>query len=125
MYPPKPLVVRAGLNRTFGSLAAFAALGLLALGSYLLMDAFAHPVNAEAAGLIVAAIAIALAILLVFFLFKPRRTPDELQSEAPEHVARHRAKAAFHVASGAIRQHDLRVDLPYQRAYVDRSRVRC
>jgi hypothetical protein len=34
-----PLVVRGGLNRTFGSLAGFAALGLLSLGVYLLADA--------------------------------------------------------------------------------------
>ncbi len=124
MYPPKPLVVRAGLNRTFGSLAAFAALGLLALGSYLLMDAFAHPVNAEAAGLLVAAIAIALAILLFFFLLKPRRSPEVPQNDAPEQAAGRRAKVAFHAASATIRQHDSRMDLPYQRAYVDRSRIR-
>ena len=42
MQPPMPLIVRAGLNRTFGSLAGFAALGLLSLGIYLLADAFAH-----------------------------------------------------------------------------------
>lgn len=65
--------MRGGLSRTFGSLAAFAALGLLSLGIYLLADAFAHPVDAQAAGLIVAAFAIAMAILLLVFIFKPRR----------------------------------------------------
>ena len=54
----------SGLNRTFGSLAGFAALAFLSLGIYLLADAFTHPVDAEAAGIIVAALAIALAILL-------------------------------------------------------------
>lgn len=62
MRAPKPLVVRAGLSRTFGSIAGFAALGLLSLGIYLLADAFSHPVDAEAAGVIVAAFAIAMAI---------------------------------------------------------------
>ena len=70
---PQPLVVRAGLSRTFGSLAGFLALLFLSFGVYLLADAFAHPVDAGAAALIVAAFAIALAALLFFYLFKPRR----------------------------------------------------
>jgi hypothetical protein len=70
---PKPLVVRAGLGRTFGSLIGFVALLFLSWGIYLLADAFAHPVDAQAAALIVAASAISLAVLLLFYLFKPRR----------------------------------------------------
>ena len=73
MRAPMPLIVRAGLSRTFGSLAGFAAVGLLSLGVYLLSDAFAHPVDAQAAGVIVAAFAIAIAMLLLVFIFKPRR----------------------------------------------------
>lgn len=73
MRTPMPLIVRGGLSRTFGSLAGFAALGLLSLGIYLLADAFAHPLDAQAAGLIVAAFAIAMAMLLLVFIFKPRR----------------------------------------------------
>ena len=65
---PKPLVVRAGLSRTFGSLAGFLALLFLSFGVYLLADAFAHPVAAGAAALIVAAFAIALAALLFLSL---------------------------------------------------------
>ena len=70
---PKPLAVRAGLGRTFGSLAGFLALLFLSGGAYLLADAFAHPVEAQAAALIIAALAIALAAFLFFYLFKPRR----------------------------------------------------
>jgi len=73
-HAPKPLVVRGGLGRTFGSLASFLAFTLIAGGSYLLADAFAHPVDAQAAGLIVAAFVIALGLLLLFYLLKPRRT---------------------------------------------------
>ena len=79
MRAPKPLVVRAGLSRTFGSIAGFAALGLLSLGVYLLADAFAHPVDAEAAGVIVAAFVIAMAMLLFVFIFKPSRLPEILR----------------------------------------------
>ena len=73
MRAPMPLIVRGGLSHTFGSLAGFSALGLLAFGVYLLADAFAHPLEAGAAGLLVAAFAIALAMLLLVFILKPRR----------------------------------------------------
>jgi len=76
---PKPLVVRAGLSRTFGSIAGVAALGLLSMGVYLLSDAFAHPVNAEAAGVILAACVIAMAMLLFVFIFKPWRFREILR----------------------------------------------
>lgn len=73
MRPPMPLIVRGGLSHTLGSLAGFSALGLLSFGVYLLTDAFAHPVEAGAADTIVAALAIAIAMLLLVFIFKPRR----------------------------------------------------
>jgi hypothetical protein len=123
MRPPKPLVVRAGLGRTFGSLAGFAALALLSLGIYLLADAFAHPVDAQAAALIVAAFVIALAILLFFFLYKPRRIQEVSGHQSFEDSAV-RGTDAPSPARSMTREDDLRKDLTYQRAYVDRSRIR-
>lgn len=67
---PKPLVMLAGLGRTFGSLISFLALLFLSWGIYLLADAFAHPIDAQAAALLVAAFAIAVAALLFFYLLK-------------------------------------------------------
>lgn len=124
MRPPKPLVVRAGLGRTFGSHAGFAALALLSLGIYLLADAFAHPVDAQAAALIVAAFAIALAILLFFFLFKPRRIQEVSGHQSFEDSAVRGTDAPSPARSMTTREDDLRKDLTYQRAYVDRSRIR-
>jgi hypothetical protein len=121
---PKPLVVRAGLSRTFGSLAGFAALLFLALGIYLLADAFAHPVDAQAAALIVAALALALAALLLFFLFKQRRTPEMFRNQTFEDSAPRPADAPSRAPSVLSRQDDRRKDLAYQRVYVDRSRIR-
>lgn len=69
MRAPKLLVVRAGLSRTFGSIAGFVPLGL-SLRVYLLSDAFAHPVDAEAAGVMGAAFVIAMAVLLLVFCFQ-------------------------------------------------------
>lgn len=123
-HPPKPLVVRAGLSRTFGGLAAFAALALLSLGVYLLADALEHPLDAGSMALLVAAFAIALAILLFFFLFKPHRVSAMSQHWPPEDSVSRRNDALSPVLPAAARRSRFRMDLPYQRAYVDRSRIR-
>jgi hypothetical protein len=62
VHPHKPLVVRGGLVRTFGSLAGFLAVTFLCGGLYILEDAFANP----------------LAAMLLFYLIKPRkRIPND------------------------------------------------
>jgi len=71
----KPLVIRGGLARTFGSLASFLAVLFLILGFYLLGDAFEHPLDAQATGVLAAAFSITLAAILLYFLLKPRRGP--------------------------------------------------
>lgn len=69
----KPLVLRGGLARTFGSLVSFLAALFLLLGVYLLGDAFEHPVDAQAAAVLTAAFSITLAAILLYYLLKPRR----------------------------------------------------
>jgi hypothetical protein len=68
----KPLVIRGGLARTFGSLVSFLAVLFLCLGSYLLGDAFVHPLDAQATAVLAAALSITLASILLYFLLKPR-----------------------------------------------------
>ncbi len=68
----KPLVIRGGLARTFGGLATFLAAIFLLIGSYLLGDAFEHPLDAQAVGVLAAALSITLAAILLYFLIKPR-----------------------------------------------------
>ena len=68
----KPLVIRGGPARTFGSLVSFLAVLLLCLGSYLLRDAFAHPLNAGVLEVLAAAFSIAIAVILLYYLLKPR-----------------------------------------------------
>lgn len=70
----KPLVIRAGLARTFGSLVSFLAALFLLGGLYLLADNFEHPLNAEAASVLAAAFSIAVAAILFFYLLKPRHS---------------------------------------------------
>lgn len=120
--PPKPLVVRAGLGRTFGSLIAFLALLFLGSGAYILQEALTHPREAHEVSVIAAAFAIALAALLLFYLLKPRRiagmTPHGHGFSADE------AQAFPKVPGATARSRDLRKDLAYQRIYVDHSRIR-
>lgn len=70
--PAKSLVVRGGLARTFGSLISFLAVMFLCFGFYLLEDVFANPLAAQAVGVIAGAFIVALAAILLFYLFKPR-----------------------------------------------------
>lgn len=121
----KPLAVRAGLPRTFGSLIFFLAGMFLCLGIYILEDLFAHPVDAAAAALIAAAFVIALAILLLFYLFKPRKG----SGTAGHHSARSRSNSLakqplLKETSRRDRADELRRNLAYQRVYVDPSRIR-
>jgi hypothetical protein len=120
----KSLVVRGGLPRTFGGLVCFLAGIFLCWGIYTLEEAFAHPVDAQAAALIAAAFAIALAILLLFYLFKPRKkskTADDSRFRDSAKVA----KLPFvKRPAGSARRDDLRTDLAYQRLYVDHSHIR-
>jgi uncharacterized BrkB/YihY/UPF0761 family membrane protein len=69
----KPLVIRGGLARTFGSLASFIAILFLLSGLYLLRDALENPLDAQAPALLAAAFSITLAAILLYYLLKPRR----------------------------------------------------
>jgi hypothetical protein len=121
----KPLVVRAGLPRTFGSLIFFLAGMFLCLGIYILEDLFAHPVDAAAAALIAAAFVIALAILLLFYLFKPSKNSGKAGYHSPRSRSNSLAKQPLlKGASRRDRGDELRKNLVYQRVYVDPSRIR-
>jgi hypothetical protein len=69
--PAKALVLRGGLSRTFGSLAAFLAFLLLILGIYLLEDIFANPLTAQPSALLAAGFLLGLDAVLFYFLIKP------------------------------------------------------
>jgi hypothetical protein len=66
------LIVRAGVARTFGSLGGFLATIFLGGGIYLLQEEFSDPLRAQAVGLISGAFIIALATILIYFIFSPR-----------------------------------------------------
>jgi len=69
----KPLILRGGVARTFGSLVSFLASLFLLTGAYLLGDAFEHPLAAQAVAVLAAALSLALAAILFYYLLKPRK----------------------------------------------------
>lgn len=69
----KPLVLRGGVARTFRSLVSFLAVLFLLTGAYLLGDAFEHPLAAQAVAVLAAALSLALAATLFYYLLKPRK----------------------------------------------------
>jgi len=122
--PAKSLAALGGLPHTFGGLTCFLAGIFLCWGIYILEDAFAHPVDAQAAALIAAAFAIALALLLLFYLFKPRWDSKTAEHQGPRDSAALAELPLFRRPSRSARRDDLRKDLAYQRVYIDPSRIR-
>jgi hypothetical protein len=123
--PAKTLVALGGLPRTFGGLAGFLAGTFLCLGIYILADLFAHPVDAQAAALIAAAFVIALAVMLLFYLFKPSKNSGKAAHHSPRSRSNSLAKQPLpKETSRRGRGDELRKNLAYQRVYVDPSRIR-
>jgi hypothetical protein len=123
--PSKTLVALGGLPRTFGGLAGFLAGMFLCLGIYILADLFAHPVDAQAAALIAAAFVIALAIMLLFYLFRPTKNSRKDDYHSPRSRSNSLAKRPLlKETSRRDRGNELRRNLAYQRVYVDPSRIR-
>jgi hypothetical protein len=124
LYPAKSLAVRGGLARTFGGLVSFLAVTFLCTGIYILDDAFANPLAAQAVTLVAAAFIIALATILLFYLLKPKsRASKEAARESRRVVSRPKQplleKILDEPRNGAHGP-----DLVYQRGYVDHSRIR-
>lgn len=65
------MLVRSGVARTFGGLGGFLAVIFLGGGIYLLQESFTDPLRAQAVGLITGAFIIALATILIYFIFSP------------------------------------------------------
>jgi hypothetical protein len=69
----RPLIVQAGIARTFGSLGSLLAVLFLGAGVYLLQQVLSDPLGDRPAGLISGAFVIALAVTLGYFIFMLRR----------------------------------------------------
>jgi hypothetical protein len=124
VHSPKSLVIRGGLVRTFGGLATFLVLTFLCVGIYLLRDAVANPLAAEAATLIFGAFIIALATILLFYLLRPDNgTPRSLRQQSRHGELPPKRELRGKIVVMEVRSRR-RQDLVYQRVYRDNSRIR-
>ena len=80
------LLARTGLGRTFGGLGSFLAFIFPGGGVYLLQESFTDPLQAQAVALIAGAFIIALATILIYFIFSPQK---ELLSGQARHLQEH------------------------------------
>src|SRR5689334_1766657 len=125
----KPLVVRAGIARTFGGLVGFVVVTFLCTGIYILEDAFANPLNNGTVAVITAAFILTIAAILLFFLIKPGKGPGTAarHHSVPHHLLRpadSAERSSPHLVARAKSQDHSRDSLAYQRFYVDHSRIR-
>ena len=67
---------RAMLRRVFGGMAVFISLPVLALGAYLIRRQFDDPVGSHPAGLLLAAVLIATALILLSYVIYPGGTGE-------------------------------------------------
>ena len=122
-HPQRALAVRGRAIRTFGGLAVVLALGLLCLGVYLIEDEFSNPLAAQSLGLFTAAFVLATAMTLLYELLQLSKSIGGSAAGCrtlvpPDH------RAVRIAARSARLGYEQRTDLPYQRCYVDRVRVR-
>jgi len=121
---PQSLAARGGLVRTFGGLATFLVLTFLCAGIYLLEDAVANPLAAQAAALIFGAFITALAAILLFYLIRPENGAPTSRPQHPRHSQlppKNKLLGDIVVAGPGDHR---RQDLVYQRVYRDNSRIR-
>ena len=93
--PTSALSARAGVARTFGSLGGFLATLFLGGGIYLLQEALNDPLRAEAIGLISGAFIIALATMLIYFIFAPRNKMKRHKARSSRQLQRIPASGHF------------------------------
>src|SRR5712672_4731558 len=120
---PNSLLARAGLAHTFGGLAAFLVLTFFCVGTYILDDAFANPLNTGASAVICAAFIITLAAVLLYFLVKPGKRTRTVTYDSPCPLVPLGRSSLSPTAGAGPRDHPP-IGLAYQRFYVDNSRIR-
>lgn len=80
--------------------------------------------DAQPAGVIFAACVITLAVLLLFYLLKPRRGEEGNSLQSPSESALPVKEPIPRVSPVRVYRDDSQKDLAYQRIYVDHSRIR-
>ena len=88
--------IRAGVARTFGGLGSLLAVIFLGSGIYLLQESFTDPLRAQAVGSIAGAFIIALATILIYFIFTPRKRFETEKSHRTQAHTRWSLRLRWH-----------------------------
>jgi hypothetical protein len=87
-YAAPPLIFRAGITSVFSGLVGFLAVLCLGVGIYLLQEAVVDPLRAQSIALIAGAFALAVASMLIYFIFsslaKSRNGKSRYRATLPE-----------------------------------------
>jgi hypothetical protein len=118
------LAARGRFWRVFGGQALFLALSFLMLGAYILEQQFADPVQARPAGLLLAAVLIAVAGTLLYCMLHPARRVRHriIVRRIPISYRNDRGVAA--ADRHTLAWHEGREDLLPRNRYLDRTRIR-
>src|SRR5262245_21554619 len=122
--PVGAFAVRGRAIRTFAGFALALAVGLAILGGYLINDEFRNPLASQSIGLFAPAFVLAAAMTLLMELTQMVRRGSRQSGGGPQ-LPFHRIDLTARIRTRTTYQpRDQRTDLPYQRNYVDRVRVR-
>jgi len=118
---PRSLSARGQCLNMFAGIGFFLVFALLALGGYLIEQEFANPMQAQSVGLLFAALLIATASTLLYYLLHFSRKSRHDIAPLTATVSWEQKNAV--VARSASRTR-LAADLPPRGRYVDRARIR-
>ena len=116
----RSLSARGQFVNTFAGIGYCLSFSLLALGGYIIEEQFAHPVEAQAAGLIFSALLIATAVTLLYCLLHPSRQIAHHIAPWPASINERRVV----VVRSARGREENRKAMPLPGRYVDRTLVR-
>jgi hypothetical protein len=121
--PTMALAVRGRAICTFSGRALVLTLSLAQLGTYLIVDEFKNPLSSQSPDLFAAAFILATGMTLLIELSQMFRTVRRHSVHSPALIQRPKVVAHPRQQSTGI-SGNIRACLPYNRAYVDRVRVR-
>ena len=116
----RSLAARGQFLNTFAGLALCVALSLLTLGGYLIEQQFENPVQAQSGGLLFAALLIATATTLLYFLLHSSRKLRRPVSVGPAPVLLEE-KTILIVRGSTAKQIEDSNALPLQGRFIDRA----
>jgi hypothetical protein len=118
---PRSLSARGQCLNTFAGIGFFVVFSLLALGGYLIEQEFANPMEAQSVELVFAALLIATAITLLYYLLHPSRKSRHHIAALPATVSWEQKNVVVFRSASRTR---LAADLPPRGRYVDRTSIR-